>query len=647
MSTSPFKPLVRPRVVSEIAREKLLLEDVLEPYLRRDEPGAICILGGPGSGKSAAIRYLAGRIPKGAMVELQDEPDPARVTELSERMLVVYTATAPGEFAHLARFPLAPWGEDECLEHLMASHPERCGSVMQRIAATPEVDRPETPELWTICLDRMASNERLDCESALRAHLDDKVQGTLRAQARHVSFERTVLPSLSSFDEVKLFGQSGFLGFLMGRGLGVEDIRFIRNPQVRMLLAVERLVEGGFYAAALERRIPPEMIVKAGRAIGRMPKAVETLKAQVRRRDAQAMAASLLSIAVPGWKPEGDELRWFKDAYLPRADWTEVTISNASFEGADLTEIHLRSSTLPSASVRGATLRHADLRGCTLRGLDARHADLADADLSLACVEHGDFSDADLQRAKLSAAQLQGVRFIGADLTGASFLQADLRGAIFQTHERGFANSLKKMGLPFGHESQENPTRFDGVDFTLANLENARLPGADLRNCLLAGAHFNHALLNAANLEGIEVPGAQFDEANLPAALLTGSILPGASFRKANLRHARLADIQWENADLREADLSDATFHMGSARSGLVFGEPSEGTRSGYYSDEYFDQSYRPIEEIRTANLRGADLRGARMEGTDFYLVDLRDARFTPEQEHWLRRCGAILESRV
>src|SRR6185503_19330276 len=136
-----------------------------------------------------------------------------------DRMLVVYTAAAPGEFPHLARLLLAPWGEDECLEYLMAAHPQRCGSVMQRIAATPEFDRPETPELWSICLDRMAASEGLDCESALRAHLDDKVQGTLRAQARHVSFERSVLPSLSTFDEVRLFGHSGFLGFLLGRGL--------------------------------------------------------------------------------------------------------------------------------------------------------------------------------------------------------------------------------------------------------------------------------------------------------------------------------------------------------------------------------------------------------------------------------------------
>src|SRR5207244_3966412 len=108
-----------------------------------------------------------------------------------------------------------------------------------------------------------------------------------------------------------------------------------------------------------------------------------------------------------------------------------------------------------------------------------------------------------------------------------------------------------------------------------------------------------------------------------------------------------LGDIEWDRADLRGADLTEANFHMGSSRSGLVYGEPSEGTRNGFYSDEYYDQSYRAPEDIRVASLRGADLRGAKVERTDFYLVDLRDARYTPAQAIWFRKCGAILEARV
>jgi hypothetical protein len=50
---------------------------------------------------------------------------------------------------------------------------------------------------------------------------------------------------------------------------------------------------------------------------------------------------------------------------------------------------------------------------------------------------------------------------------------------------------------------------------------------------------------------------------------------------------------------------------------------------------------------IRKANLRGADLRGANISGADFYLVDLRDAVYTPDQEDHFARCGAILHARV
>jgi hypothetical protein len=40
-------------------------------------------------------------------------------------------------------------------------------------------------------------------------------------------------------------------------------------------------------------------------------------------------------------------------------------------------------------------------------------------------------------------------------------------------------------------------------------------------------------------------------------------------------------------------------------------------------------------------------LRGALTDGVDFYLVDLRHALYTPEQEQQFRRSGAILETRV
>ena len=53
-----------------------------------------------------------------------------------------------------------------------------------------------------------------------------------------------------------------------------------------------------------------------------------------------------------------------------------------------------------------------------------------------------------------------------------------------------------------------------------------------------------------------------------------------------------------------------------------------EGSRTGFYTDDYEEQYYRPPEEVRKANLRGADLRGAKVSDADFYLVDLRTSAF-------------------
>ena len=107
---------------------------------------------------------------------------------------------------------------------------------------------------------------------------------------------------------------------------------------------------------------------------------------------------------------------------------------------------------------------------------------------------------------------------------------------------------------------------------------------------------------------------------------------------------AGLAHVEWEGANLTHADLTHASFHLGSSRSGLVLSAPASwGTRTGFYTDDLRDQNFKAPEEIRKANLRNADLRGARIEDADFYLVDLRGARYSSEQERHLRSCGAIL----
>jgi uncharacterized protein YjbI with pentapeptide repeats len=174
------------------------------------------------------------------------------------------------------------------------------------------------------------------------------------------------------------------------------------------------------------------------------------------------------------------------------------------------------------------------------------------------------------------------------------------------------------------------------------------LNGLPLRKARLDGALFAHAQMVGCDMEGMDLRGADFTKSLLKDVLLTGSRMPRARFVEACLQGAGLADVDWEEADLRFADMRNCTFHLGSSRSGLVDSPiASEGSRTGFYGDEFDQQTYRAPEEIRKANLCGADIRNARIEGTDFYLVDLRRTKYTRQQFEHLRRCGAIRCNRV
>src|SRR5262249_48722367 len=157
----------------------------------------------------------------------------------------------------------------------------------------------------------------------------------------------------------------------------------------------------------------------------------------------------------------------------------------------------------------------------------------------------------------------------------------------------------------------------------------ADLSGLVLRLAEFLGAKFTRARLDACDLEYMRLPGVIFEEASLVGAHLTGSQMPNACFRRANLTCPRLAQIGWPEADLRDANLLGATFHLGSSRSGLV-GSPiaCEGSKTGFYTDELNEQDFKSPDEIRKANLCGADLRGAKIDNVDFYLVDLRFAKY-------------------
>jgi uncharacterized protein YjbI with pentapeptide repeats len=221
-------------------------------------------------------------------------------------------------------------------------------------------------------------------------------------------------------------------------------------------------------------------------------------------------------------------------------------------------------------------------------------------------------------------------------LNNAQVTDADLSNTYFSSREPDLSRRLLEIATVVG-------ARFERV-----KLIDACLAGVRLRDASWSEVDFSKSNLDGCDLEELQIVGAVFRGASLLGALLTGTVLPGADFREAELATAGLADVEWEGADLRGANLRGASFHLGSSRSGLV-GSPiaCEGSRTGFYTDDFTEQTFKAPEEIRKANLCGADLRGARIEDTDFYLVDLRGAKYDLSQAEHFRHCGAILEQHV
>jgi len=537
---------VRPRVISPGTGEAVLLEDEIGPLIQQGACGLVHIVGGPGSGKSTALRHLAAILPPWAheRVRLLDEYDVA--VDDADRTLIIFTALQMSQSSRSAVYGLAPWGQDDLIEYLLAAHRDRCPSVMARLKHSGNGGFLQgIPELWTVVLDLMARDEAItDVRSALRHELEVRL-GNHRLRDQ------------------------------------VED---------RCLIAIRQI-------SRVVQHIPMSGNTQALQHLG------EWID-QSQHCAVHPMIASLLHALMPEWRPEPFCRPRLVGAYLDGVKWSGVKLAGIDLQSADLEAADLLGANLEGADARRACFCRADLRGAYLIGLQAKRADLSAADLRCATAK----------RAKFAQANLTDAALIDADLS-----KADFQGA-----------------------------NIDEANFSGANLEDACLKGLELKLARFDGARFGGADLYSCNLEEMRLTAPDFHDAYLRNALLTGSSMPRANLLGANLCNAGLAEIDWPGANLCGADLRGASFHLGSSRNGLV-GSPiaCEGSRTGFYTDDYNDQNVKPAEEIRKANLRGADLRGAIIQNVDFYLVDLRDAKYTSNQAEHFRCCRAILKDPV
>ncbi len=627
-SLAADRAAVRPHVISPETGEAILLEDEIGAMIQAGRNGLVAIAGGPGSGKTTALRHLAAILPPWAMerIRLVDKPDDPVVAFAGADDRLVIMAAEQDQFrsgvtnpalaqikaimesptVRASSYHLAPWGKDDLIEYLLTEHRDRCASVMARLKAADDSDFLfGIPELWTIVLDRMAADEEIvDVRAALRREFAERLGGRpdLRDRIEDSCLD-TIGRNSHSVPELRVANADD--------ARRANDLaRLLRHRPMTLLLAADRLaafIRSGLLMRDPARRLLIPLVQETARRLVGDARAIRHLDEWLTRKSfrmVHPLAASLLHAMTPGWRPNPDRLPRLEGAYLDGVAWSGLNLAKIDVRGADLRGADLSAANLEDALADGAYLPRADLHGATLTKLRADWADLSRADLRWVTADHARFCRANLT---------------GASLIAANLWKADLRGA-----------------------------KIEDADFSGASLEDARLSELKLRLARFEAAHFGGANLTDCDLEEMNLTDADFHDANLRGALLTGSRMPNANFLGADLRDAGLAEVDWPGACLRDADLRGATFHLGSSRNGLV-GSPiaCEGSRTGFYTDDYHSQDIKPAEEIRKANLRGADLRGANIEDVDFYLVDLRDAQYTQDQAEHFRRCRAILDDRI
>ena len=191
-------------MISPETGEAIRLDDEIGPMIEEGRRGIVVILGGPGSGKTTALRHIHAILPPWARrrVQLLEVLDLADIAAAGPDALVilaldslrvakpgyenVFLGYANHEFAALdyllsprrpSVYRLARWDQDDAIEYLLATDREACASVMGRLGRAGDFDfLGGIPELCSVVLDRMARDETIgDVRTALRYELTARI----------------------------------------------------------------------------------------------------------------------------------------------------------------------------------------------------------------------------------------------------------------------------------------------------------------------------------------------------------------------------------------------------------------------------------------------------------------------------------------
>ena len=362
-----------------------------------------------------------------------------------------------------------------------------------------------------------------------------------------------------------------------------------------------------------------------------------------------------LALSLNSFSESGLSLRGLS---LSREELEEL----GDLRGADLSGIHLRGAELCGLDLSGASLVLSDLSEADLSGVDLSQARLDNADLTGANLIGTNLSQASLFGAKLDEALLYSgepsclMERRETDLSAANFTQASFKRAIFSldaTSEDEFT--------PCEGDHLSSP-RFDGVIWDQADLEEAQLFGAQLKDSEFNSVNLTRAKLEGACLSNSFINESSADEVNLRGAILSGSSLRrvnmrAGDFRGATLRHTYLIDVDLSEALLNEIKaeeglfIRDCTLNETSFMGAWLTGSSWVGSffNHVYLRDAILHNS--DLSLVRALNvdmtnldlsgsnlssasivntlLRGANLSNAELRQTDFNRSDLRGAELS------------------
>ncbi|MET0686964.1 MAG: pentapeptide repeat-containing protein, partial [Solirubrobacteraceae bacterium] len=253
--------------------------------------------------------------------------------------------------------------------------------------------------------------------------------------------------------------------------------------------------------------------------------------------------------------------------YEASIDYSDATIvvtagNSAALAGADLHGIHLA-----GASFIGfpANLQKTKFDGASLMGTSMQLADLSNATFLGATATTASFQDAVLQGAQFtsSTTNLTNADFAGADVSSASFQNATLTGAVFDdalangtsfdsvvaTNSRFVGAHVYGLGDAF-----EGARELTGADFTDAVLGGADdgTAGLDFTNANLTNAKFDDAQCVGCNFSNAILTGVTVTDAYLPGAQLSTATLQGASFDGTWLYCGSLAETACKSSGTLE-----------------------------------------------------------------------------------------------